>query len=218
VRTDSVYGAARGGPLSECHATIVDGARVRGQCFTARCSLPEARPQSVTIAEPASEIREATSADADAGAIGAIYNEGIEDRVATLETQLRTADERAEWLSARGPRHPVIVAVAPLRNVVGWGSLNAFNPRRAYEHVVDFSVYVSREHRGRGIGGQLLAALEERAQAIGYHKMVLAALLANRIGLRLYERHGFATVGVYREQGLLDGRWIDVIVMEKLLG
>ena len=49
----------------------------------------------------------------DAGAIAAIYNQGIEDRVATLETQLRTADERAQWLAAKGPRHPVLVAVEP---------------------------------------------------------------------------------------------------------
>ena len=46
----------------------------------------------------------------DAAAIALIYNQGIEDRLATLETELRTADERRQWLSARSPRHPVIVA------------------------------------------------------------------------------------------------------------
>lgn len=160
-------------------------------------------------------IREATAADT--AAIAAIYNEGIVDRVATLETEARSAEERAAWLAARGPRHPVLVAVDGDGAVAGWGSLNPFNPRPAYDHVVDFSVYVARARRGQRVGDLLLRALEERARAIGYHKMVLAAFPTNTAGLRLYARRGFTTVGVYHEQGQLDGRWVDVIVMEKIL-
>lgn len=158
----------------------------------------------------------------DAAAIAKIYNQGIEDRVATLETQLRGPEERAEWLAARGHKHPVLVAVGadastPAGAVLGWGSLNSFNPRAAYDQVVDFSVYVGREHRGWGVGDALLGALEQRARALGYHKMVLAAFPNNAPGMRLYERHGFQRVGIYHEQGLLDGTWVDVIVMEKIL-
>ena len=162
------------------------------------------------------EIRGATREDA--AAISSIYNQGIEDRSATLETQLRTADERAEWLAARSLRHPVLVAVDSTGAVMGWGSLNAFNPRPVYNHVADLSVYVEREQRGRGIGDALLGALEMRAREIGYHKMVLAAFLTNATVMRLYERHGFSTVGTYHEQGMLDSQWVDVIIMEKILG
>jgi len=153
----------------------------------------------------------------DAAAIAHIYNQGIEDRVATLETQTRAPEERAEWLAARSDRHPVLVAVDGNGTLLGWASLNAFNPRPAYAHVADVSIYIAREQRGRGIGHLLLAALEERAHELGYHKLVLAAFPTNAAGMRLYERHGFATVGIYREQGMLDGHWVDVIVMEKLL-
>lgn len=159
-------------------------------------------------------IREATREDA--AEIARIYNQGIEDR-ATLETQPRSPEERAEWLAMRGPRHPVLVAVESGGTVVGWGSLNSFNARHAYDHVADFSVYVARDRRGRGIGDVLLSALEERARALGYHKMVLVAFPVNPLSMRLYERHSFRTVGVYREQGMLDGRWVDVIIMEKIL-
>jgi L-amino acid N-acyltransferase YncA/DNA-binding transcriptional ArsR family regulator len=161
------------------------------------------------------QIREATREDA--AAIARIYNQGIEDRAATLETLLRTPEERAEWLSARGQRHPVLVAVDGSGAVIGWSSLNQFNPRPAYDHVVDISVYVAREQRGRGIGDALMSALEQRARSLGYHKMVLAAFPTNAPGTRLYERHDFRTVGIYHEQGLLDGKWVDVMVMEKLL-
>lgn len=160
-------------------------------------------------------VRDATPDDAVS--IARIYNQGIEDRVATLETELRTPEERADWLAAHDRRHPVLVAVDGAEHVLGWGSLNVFNPRRCYDHVVDFSAYVERDERGRGIGDALLGALEARARSLGYHKLVLAALASNAPGKRLYERHHFETVGIYREQGMLDGRWIDTIVMEKLL-
>ena len=182
-------------------------------------------------------IRDALPADADA--ICRIYNQGIEDRVATLETDVRTPAERREWLAARGPRHPVLLAettggrtteprtissrpptalaqhAAPAP--IAWASLNRFNPRPVYDHVADLSVYVERAWRGRGVGCALLSALVERARAIGYHKLVLAAFPENAAGMGLYARLGFTRVGVYREQGWLDGRWVDVVVMERLL-
>jgi phosphinothricin acetyltransferase len=102
--------------------------------------------------------------------------------------------------------------------VIGWGSLNQFNPRAAYDHVANFSVYVARARRGSGVGTLPLSALKQRAREIGYQKLVLAAFPFNIAVTRLDERHGFRTVGTYREQGQLDGRWVDVIVMEKILG
>jgi L-amino acid N-acyltransferase YncA len=159
-------------------------------------------------------IRPAGAGDAEA--ICAIYNQGIEDRNATLETRLRTTEEQRQWLAARSERHPVLVA-EEAGAVVGWGSLNPFNPRAAYDHVADFSVYVARSSRGAGVGRRLLERLIEVAREIGYHKLVLAAFEWNVSGIALYTRMGFRHVGIYREQGLLDGRWVDTIVMEKLL-
>ena len=152
----------------------------------------------------------------DAAAICAIYNQGIEDRIATLETRLRTPEERRAWLAARGPRHPVVVCE---RNgtLCGWASLNSFNPREAYDHVADFSVYVERESRGRGIGAALLAHLEVLAARHGYHKLVLAMFPSNGAGIALYRRRGFREVGTYREHGRVDGRWVDILIMEKIL-
>lgn len=156
------------------------------------------------------------AAEADVPAITRIYNQGIEDRIATLETELRTEEERAQWLHSHGDRHPVFVA-EEAGQVVGWASLNVFNPRAAYRHVADFSVYVEGGWRGRGVGGFLLSHLIEEARKIGFHKMVLSAFPFNDKGMGLYSKRGFRTVGVYKEQGQLDGRWVDTIIMEKLL-
>ncbi len=152
----------------------------------------------------------------DAATIALIYNQGIEDRLATLETELRTPEERRQWLSARSPRHPVVVAEDG-GVVIGWGSLNPFSGRAAYRFVADFSVYVERSWRGRGVGRVLLTRLIELGREHGYHKLVLSAFPFNRAGVALYERLGFRTVGIYREQGMLDGQWVDTIIMEKLL-
>jgi phosphinothricin acetyltransferase len=163
---------------------------------------------------PSIVIRSATSADARA--IADIYNQGIEDRIATLETEKRSAEERSAWLASRTARTPVYVAEHE-DHVIGWASLNTFNSRDAYQYVADISIYVSRTMRGRGVGTALLQTLAEAARRHGYHKLVLASFAWNTHGMRLYERFGFRTVGVYREQGVLDGRWVDTTVMELML-
>jgi len=84
--------------------------------------------------------------------------------------------------------------------------------------VADFSIYVERAHRGTGVGSVLLARLIELGREHGFHKLVLSAFPTNASGMALYTKLGFRAVGVYREQGLLDGRWVDTIIMEKLLG
>lgn len=159
-------------------------------------------------------LRAATAGDAEA--ICRIYNQGIEDRIATLETELRTPEERRRWLASHDARHPVIVAEHE-GQVVGWGSLNVYNPRPAYRFVADFSIYVERAYRGRGVGSVMLTRLVDLAREAGFHKMVLSAFPWNTGGMALYTKLGFRTVGIYREQGMLDGRWVDTVVMEKLL-
>ena len=176
--------------------------------------MSERRPDGASLLR----IRPATAADVES--ICRIYNQGIEDRVATLETELRTPEERRQWLAARDPRHPVIVAEttgAEPPTILGWGSLNTFNSREAYRFVVDFSIYVERGARGQGVGRVMLTRLIELAREHGYHKLVLSAFPTNASGMALYTRLGFRTVGVYKEQGRFDGRWVDTIIMEKLL-
>ena len=161
-------------------------------------------------------IRDATAGDA--ASIAAVYNQGIEDRAATFETAPRSPRERTEWLAARGARHPVLVAVDDTGALLGWASLNSFSARAAYDLVADISIYIAREARGRGTGTALMAALEDRARVEGYHKLVLGVFPHNTAAIALYRSRGFETVGTYHEQGRLDGRWLDVTLMEKILG
>jgi L-amino acid N-acyltransferase YncA len=156
------------------------------------------------------------AAETDVEAIRVIYNHGIEDRIATLEFDLKSLDDIQAWWLQHNGRYAVVVAVEA-DDVVGWASLNPFSHRCAHTEIADLSVYVDRSHRGRGVGHALLERIIETASANAFHKVVLHALDFNQAGKRLYCKAGFVEVGVFREHGRIDGRFVDVVAMELLL-
>ena len=145
-----------------------------------------------------------------------IYNEGIEDRLATLDRDPKSLDEMSDWWARHDERYVVLVAV-DRGEVAGWAALNRFSERCAHADIADLSVYVRRSHRGQGAGRALVTALVEHARESRFHKIVLHALNANEFGKRLYRRSGFREVGVFEEHGTIEGRYVDVVVMERLL-
>ncbi|HET6275843.1 MAG TPA: arsinothricin resistance N-acetyltransferase ArsN1 family A [Candidatus Cybelea sp.] len=158
-------------------------------------------------------VRQASVDDLDA--IRRIYNEGIEDRVATLECDAKSAEQIGAWWSEHDERYAVLVATHA-DEIVGWAALNAFSARCAHSNIADLSVYVGRSSRGKGVGRTILTKLLESAARSGFHKVVLHALDRNEAGKALYRRCGFAEVGLFKEHGLLDGEYVDVVAMERL--
>ncbi len=152
----------------------------------------------------------------DVEAIRRIYNEGVEDRVATLESDPKSREEMTRWWIEHDERYVVLVATES-DGIVGWASLNRFSQRCAHADIADLSVYVARRHRGRGVGYALLARLAGEAIQGGFHKIVLHALNTNESGKRLYRKSGFVEVGVFKEHGVVGGQYVDVIAMERLL-
>ncbi|WP_379162691.1 arsinothricin resistance N-acetyltransferase ArsN1 family A [Paenibacillus sp. sgz5001063] len=157
-----------------------------------------------------------TAVNKDAESLLRIYNQGIEDRIATLETGLKDMAYMETWLQEHQGRHTVLVAEQE-GAVIGWASLNPYSHRCAYSGVADLSVYIERSVRGQGIGSALLAKLEATAQDNGFHKIVLFTFPFNDAGQGLYRKRGYREVGVFEKQGVMDGSYIDVMVMEKLL-
>ncbi|NUU59957.1 arsinothricin resistance N-acetyltransferase ArsN1 family A [Paenibacillus agri] len=159
-------------------------------------------------------IRKATKSDLTA--ILQIYNQGIEDRVATLEEEQKDAAYITNWFAEHEGRFSVMVA--EMDGVVcGWASLNRYSQRCAYNGVADLSIYIARDYRGNGIGQQLLAQVEEVASQNEFYKIVLFTFALNHLGQGLYRKSGYREVGVFEKQGILDGKPIDVMIMEKLL-
>lgn len=152
----------------------------------------------------------------DAPAIAEIYNQGIEDRVATFETELRPA-KAVEELLARSGRYPAVV-VEEGDSVLGFAWTSAYRPRSAYAGVAEFSVYVARRARGRGVGRLSMQALITEAERRGFTKLVSRIFPENVASRRLCGALGFREVGVYRRHGQLDGKWMDCVIVERLLG
>ncbi|HEX9059873.1 MAG TPA: arsinothricin resistance N-acetyltransferase ArsN1 family A [Clostridia bacterium] len=155
--------------------------------------------------------------ESDIPSITTIYNQGIEDRIATLEIESKTIEERKKWLTQREERFKVLVIHDEKDTVYGWASLNVFNGRCCYSGVADLSIYIERSMRGKGLGKQLMKALIETAKNNGFHKLVLSTFSFNHQGIKLYTSVGFRIVGTYEKHGILDGNWVDVTIMEKLL-
>ncbi|SFI81893.1 arsinothricin resistance N-acetyltransferase ArsN1 family A [Thermoflavimicrobium dichotomicum] len=158
-------------------------------------------------------IRKAT--EQDLPRITDIYNQGIEDRIATLEVQIKTVKEMSQWLKERSGRYTVLV-ITDGQDIQGWASLNPYSHRCAYAGVADISIYIDRNWRGKGLGSKLLQALEKKAKDNGFHKLVLFTFPFNP-GQGLYRKAGFREVGIFKNQGKLDGQFVDVMAMEKLL-
>ena len=150
----------------------------------------------------------------DAAAIARIYNEGIEDRVATFETDPRAAKHIASWLEEDLP----LVVVEEEGEVVAWAVSHRYRNRGAYQGVGDFSVYVDRTARGRGHGREAVEALIDECERRGLWKLVSRIFPENEASLALCRSLGFREVGLYRRHGKLDGEWRDCVIVERLLG
>jgi phosphinothricin acetyltransferase len=169
---------------------------------------------NVTNAPSSLLVRNAQATDL--AAIREIYNQGIVDRIATLDEDPKSEADVRAWFDQHGVRYAVVVAQRD-ETIVGWASLNPYSHRCAYHGVADLSVYVERSARGSGVGTALLNEIELLAHRAGFHKIVLFALAENDAGLRLYHKLRYRDVGVFKEHGRIDGRFVDVIAMEKLL-
>jgi phosphinothricin acetyltransferase len=154
---------------------------------------------------------------ADAAAIRRIYNQGIEERIATFETEPRSTAQVETQLAEKGDRYPTVV-VERRGEVLAWAGAGPYRAREAYSGVAEHSVYTAREARGTGAGRAALEALIREYEARGFWKLVSRIFPENRASLLLHERAGFRVVGVYRRHGRLDGQWRDCVIVERLLG
>jgi phosphinothricin acetyltransferase len=162
----------------------------------------------------ATELRTRAATLADADAIAAIYNEGIADRIATFETEPRSAGQIAKWFTGR---QLVIVAEAAETGPVAFAASFPYSVRACYAGIGEFSVYVRRDYRGRGAGRAVLAALIEAAAAAGLHKLTSRVFPENIASRAVLKGLGFEEIGIHRRHGKLDGVWRDCVIVERLL-
>jgi phosphinothricin acetyltransferase len=153
----------------------------------------------------------------DAPSIAPIYNQGIEERIATFETEPRSVDQMEAQLRERGDRYPTVVLERD-GELVAWAGFGGYRTRPCCAGIGDHSVYVAREARGAGAGLVALQALLAAAEERGFWKLLSRIFPENVASLALHRKAGFREVGVYQGHGKLDGEWRDCVIVEKLLG
>ena len=158
-------------------------------------------------------VKARTATAADAAAIARIYNEGIEERIATFETRPRTAADVEKWFDGV---HPIVV-IDDGGEVIAFASTSTYRPRECYAGIAEFSVYTSRLARGRGAGKAAMVALIDAARKAGFWKLVSRVFVENSASRGVLKSVGFREVGTYERHAKLDGVWRDVVIVERLL-
>lgn len=159
-------------------------------------------------------IRRARPEDAESLAV--IYNEGIEERSATFETDLRSSEDFVDAIAAA--RELPLLVTEREKQVLAWAGVRAYSDRPCYKPIGESMLYVRRGYRDLGIGTVLLNALAAEAERAGYTKLIGRLFADNEASIALVRRCGFEEVGVHRRHGRLDDEWRDVLVVERLLG
>lgn len=139
-----------------------------------------------------------------------IYAEGIATGDATFET------ETPSWEAWNAGHLDAGRLVAQQRGqVVGWAALSSISDRAVYKGVAEVSVYVGGEHRGKGVGAILLGALIEESEKEGLWTLQAGVFPENVASIQLHKKFGFREVGARKRLGRLDGRWKDVLLLER---
>ena len=160
------------------------------------------------------EVRLARADDAEA--IRAIYNLEVTTATVTFDLRPRTLEDQRRWIAEHAGAHPALVAEDD-GDIVGFGSLSPYRDRPAYRTTVEDSVYVRRDRHGQGVGRLLLAGLVDGATASGFHAVIGRIVGGHQASIALHRRLGFEVIGTEREVGRKFGRWLDVVLMERLL-
>jgi L-amino acid N-acyltransferase len=160
------------------------------------------------------ELRPAERRDAEG--IRTIYNREVLGTTVTFDMVPRTLDDQVRWIDEHSGGHPAVVAVRGER-VVGFGSLSPYRSRPAYSTSVEDSVYVDASERGAGVGRLLLEEVVRLGQGHGFHAVFARIVGGHTASIELHRRCGFWEVGVEREVGRKFGKWLDVVLMERLL-
>lgn len=163
---------------------------------------------------PPPTVRAATLDDAEA--IRQIYNREVTSSTVTFDLVPRTLEDQRAWLEAHSGAHPAVVAVRG-HDIVGFGSLSAYRERPAYATTVEDSVYVHHDARGLGVGRLVLEELVRLGRAHGFHAMMARVVGGHEASISLHRSCGFDLVGVEREVGRKLGKWLDVVLMQRLL-
>ena len=154
----------------------------------------------------------------DAPALREIFNEAVEDGLATFDSVPRSLEEQQQLIAAsvHDPRHPILVA--EVRNwVCGMAGIEPYDERRKLDDIGEVVVFVRRSFRSFGVGRHLMRSVQTEAARLGYRKLIGRILAENRDSLRLCQATGWRVVGTHELHARRDGQLRDIVLVESLV-
>ncbi|HNS11487.1 MAG TPA: N-acetyltransferase family protein [Bacteroidia bacterium] len=158
-------------------------------------------------------IRPAT--EYDLTAMLEIYNESVLNSNATFDTEPRSHQAQMSWFKQHKKNHPVLVAEQD-DQIIGWASLSPFSDRCAYDTTVEVSIYIHKDHRGKGMGIKLLKIITLEGQKVGNHTIISRITQGNDVSIHIHEKLGYRHVGVMEEVGFKFAKFQNVHIMQYL--
>jgi L-amino acid N-acyltransferase YncA len=163
-------------------------------------------------------IRDAVIGDVQA--ITDLYNALIPTTSVTWTETLTTRENRSTWLERQREEGLPVLVAEDTGEVVGFAAYEHFRGEGkwpGYRATMELSIHVAQSHLSRGVGRALIEALVERARAAGVHVLVAAIDGENEASIRFHERLGFVEVGRMPQTGQKFGRWLDLVLMQRVL-
>jgi L-amino acid N-acyltransferase len=160
-------------------------------------------------------IRPAT--EADIPALLAIWNPVIRDTTIIFATEEKTAPAVAAMIAARRAAGREFFVAAEGGRVLGFASYDQFRAGDGYATAMEHTVMMAPEARGQGTGRALMVALEAHARGAGAHTMQAGVSGENAEAIGFHERLGYREVGRVPESGRKFGRWLDLVILQKML-
>ena len=152
----------------------------------------------------------------DVPMITQIYNQAVEEHIATCDLSDVPEDQRHAWLARHADPYGVWVAEDE-NGIQGWVCVSPYDTKPCFSRTATFATYVHRDARGSGVGSQLRTMMIEEARARGFHSLVNRVWANNEASIRLARKFGFEQVGHMRDLVLMEGEYIDCLFFQLLL-
>ena len=152
----------------------------------------------------------------DASEIAGIYNESIRAKLATLDTVEKSAEDVRKWMKGFNQRETILV-MEQYADIIGWGIIKRYSDRPGYDSTCETAVYITENETGKGFGPMMKKKLIEKCKELGYHHLVAKIWSTNQTSIEYNRKMGYELVGTQREIGIMEGRWVDVVIMQLVL-
>ena len=152
----------------------------------------------------------------DYQAVADIYNESVENSLATMDEELKSAADVKKWIEGFTQREKLFV-LEHLHRIIGWSVIKRYSDRNGYRFTAETSIYITRNETSKGFGSHMNEHLNNNCKHLGYKHLVAKITATNHASIGAFSKAGYTIVGKQEKIGYKDSQWVDVVIMQKLL-